>query len=467
MFSTGESKGTRSGTRLGTRAHSRLGPGFQRVWVSVTVSSLGDGMRFVALPLLAARLTDDPRQIAAVSLAEQVPWVLLGLVSGALADRVDRRRVLWMVDAVRAAVVGVLALAVAAHAVSVPLLAVAGFLLGCGQTLYNGAWAGMVPALVEPAALTRANARIQAGSLISDTLIGTPLGAVLFGVAAALPFGVDAVSFAVAAALALALRGDFRPRAAGDATLGTLRHDTAEGVRWLWRHRLLRRLCVVAGTGNLVAGGLIAILVLYARHTLGLGDLGFALLVAAFAVGGIAGAAATPRLSARFGEPRLLRATTLGSALAAVGAAAAPGGPAAGAAIAVYGATSIAWNITAVSQRQSLVPNELLGRVTTAYQMVIGAASALGALAAGLVAHHYGLRSPFFAGAALLLASALVSTRPSPAARPGAVPQEPTPAAAPPAAGTGSPFGGGAGPEAGHEGVSVPGPPGSRPRAGG
>jgi len=402
MFSIGGTSGT------------RLGPRFHQVWASVTVSSLGDGMRFVALPLLAAQLTSDPRQIAAVSFAQQVPWLLLGLASGALADRFDRRRILWTVDAARTVIVGALALAVATGAVTIPLLAAAGFLLGCGQTLYNGGWSGMVPALVEPTARTKANARLQASSLITDTLLGTPLGALLFGIAAALPFVVDTASFAVAAALVFLLPGDFRPRLhATPTSLAVLRRDTAEGVRWLWQHHLLRRLCLVSGTTNLVGGGLIAILVLYARHALGLTGMGFALLVAVFAIGGIAGATATPRLTARYGPPRILKFATVGIALAAAAVGSATSGLIAGLFIAVYGAANLVWNVTAVSLRQSLVPTELLGRVTMAYQMITGSAEALGAAAAGLSAHAFGLRAPFFAGAALLAAASLVSTRPA------------------------------------------------------
>ncbi|GAA2144253.1 MFS transporter [Kitasatospora kazusensis] len=401
------------------------------VWTSVTVSSLGDGMRFVALPLLAARVSGDPRQVALVALVEQLPWLLLGLPAGALADRLDRRRMLWTVDAARTVLVGALAVTVALDATSVALLAVAGFLLGCGQTLYNGAWSGIVPALVEPGDRIRANSRIQAGALITDTLIGTPLGTLLFAVAAAAPFAVDTASFAVAALLVAFLPGDFRPAvsssavsSSGASTLGlpaaparsTLRRDMAEGVRWLWRHRLLRRLCAVSAASNLVGAGLIAILVLYAREALGLRPFGFGLLVAAFAVGGLAGTALTQALAARLGTGRTLRLAVLVSAVAAVGAGTAHSGVAAGCFIAAYGSASLIWNTTAVSLRQSLVPAELLGRVGMAYQMASNGAGALGAAVSGLLAHSFGLRAPFLAGAALLLLAALASGRLGPAA---------------------------------------------------
>ncbi|WP_431039018.1 MFS transporter [Streptomyces sp. P6-2-1] len=382
------------------------------MWASVTVSSLGDGMRFAALPLLAAELTSDPRRVAAVALAEQLPWLLMSLPAGALADRLDRRRLMWTVDAARTLLVAMLAVAVAAHAVTVPLLLVAGFLLGCGQTVYNGAWSGIVPMLVARQDLVRANARLQSGFVITETLMGAPAGAVLFGMGAALPFAVDAVSFAVAAALVVTVRGEFRTGAGpGARTWRGLRRDMAEGLRGLWGDVRLRRLCVASGLMSLVSGGLIAVMVLYARRTLGLGETGFALLVVAFALGGVAGAASAPRLTARLGVPRTLVLTAAATALAAVCAGAARSGWVAGLCVLGYGAANLAWTVAAVSRRQSLVPSGLMGRVTMAYQMITGTGTAVGTAASGVLAHSLGLRAPFFLGAAVLAATAALSCR--------------------------------------------------------
>ncbi|AUG80735.1 MFS transporter [Kitasatospora sp. MMS16-BH015] len=415
MFSTGAPS---------RRTNSTLGADFHRLWASVTISSLGDGMRFVALPLLATGLTTDPRRVAAVAMAEQLPFFLLALFAGALADRLDRRRILWLVDAVRTVLVGALALAVAAHAVTIPLLIAAGFLLGCGQTLYNGGWSGMVPTIVAPADLTRANSRIQAAALITDTLLGTPLGAVLFGLAAALPFAVDSASFAAAALLAFLLRGDFRPSTrttTSSSPIRSLRGDVADGVRWLWQHHALRRLCLLSGLANLVGAGLTAVLVLYAHQALELSDLGFALLVASFALGGVTGALLTPRLTGRLGVGRLLRGTVLTTAAAAALLGWTHSGLFAAGGIALYGAASISWGIATVSLRQRLVPTALLGRVTMAHQMVYGAGLTLGAAIAGFLASAGGIRLPFYAGALLLAVIALVPTR---------IPSTPTPAPA-------------------------------------
>ncbi|MFJ5034424.1 MFS transporter [Streptomyces sp. NPDC088560] len=391
-------------------SHSkRLGSGFHQVWTAVVVSSLGDGLRLVSLPLLAAQLTRDARQIAIVSLAEQAPWLLVGLVAGALADRFDRRMIMWAVDAIRAVAMGFLAFAVAAHAVSILVLSTFAFLLGCGFVLYGAAWSGLVPGLVQPDARTSANARMYIGALTSSSLVGIPLGPVVFAVAAALPFGLDAVSFALSAVLVVTLRGDFRPRVEGEArpTLGVLRHDVVAGIRWLWQHKPLRRLCLVTGICNLVGVGMYSILVLYARQTLGMSGLGFALLLALSALGAVAGAAVTPRVVHRIGPGLVLRLAAVGGAVTIVATGITTWGPAAGLGIALYGAANAVWNVTTVSQRQALVPNELLGRVTVVYQMAVGSASALGAVAAGIAAHAFSLRAPFFIGGILLLVAAL------------------------------------------------------------
>ncbi|MFJ5885912.1 MFS transporter [Kitasatospora cineracea] len=409
--------------------------GFPTLWASVTISSLGDGMRFVALPLLAAELTGDARMIALVALAGQLSSLLLALPAGALADRLDRRRMLFWADAARTLVVGALAAAVAAHAARIGWLVLAALLLGTGGVLYSAGWSGMVPTLVPPADRARANSRLQAGALVTDTLVGTPLGAVLFGLAAALPFAVDTLSFACAAGLVLLLRGDFRPGGAelpggagalagvAGAPVGAvgavrpraerpaLRRQVAEALRWLRGRPVLFRLCLARGLTGGVSSGLIAVLVLYAGRAQHLGPTGFALLVAAFAVGGLLGSVLTPRLLQHWGVRPTLTAGALGSAACALLLALAPTPAVAALAVAGYGVAEFAWYVGGLTLRQAQVPTHLLGRVTMAHQLVFDASGAVGAALAGLLAHAWGVRAPYFVGAALLLAVPLLLPR--------------------------------------------------------
>lgn len=389
----------------GGAAVAPLGSRFRLIWTSVTVSALGDGMRFVALPLLAARISRDPRDLALVAVAEQLPWLLLSLPAGALADRVDRRRLLWAVDACRAVLAAGFAITVALGAARIPLIVLVGFLLGCGQTFYNAGWSGVVPAVVRPADRPRANGRLQAGALVTDSLLGGPLGTVCFGLAALVPFAVDAVSFGLAALLVFLLPGSLRVRRPEPSTdrqaVRGLFTEAVEGARWLARHRLLRALCLAATTANVVVGGVLAVLVLYAREVLRLSAVGYGLLVAGFAVGGVLGSLAAPWLGRRLGTGWTLLVTMLGSGLALTVAGLSSSWPPAGCATVGYGALSLAWGVLAVSLRQDLVPEQLLGRVSMAYQMVANGGLAVGAALAGVLAHAYGLRAPFLAGAAL------------------------------------------------------------------
>jgi MFS family permease len=170
-------------------------------------------MYLAALPLLAATLTRDPLAVSVVTFAGWLPWLLFALPTGALVDRLDRRRVMWTVDAARALVVGALTAAVLAGWASIPLLAVAGFLVGAGQTLFENAAQAMVVAVAgrDPRRLERANGQLVATLTVGQQLAGPPAGSAAFALAPWLPFLADAVSFGASAALVAAIKGRFRP----------------------------------------------------------------------------------------------------------------------------------------------------------------------------------------------------------------------------------------------------------------
>src|SRR5262245_25122852 len=127
-------------------------PGFRLLWLAATTSALGNGMRWVALPLLAVRHSTDPWTISLITAGEPAPWLLVGLFAGALADRYDRRRLAGWSDLGRAALMAAFSVAVALDATPIVAIALLAFLLSCGEALASAAVAGLVPALVPPAA---------------------------------------------------------------------------------------------------------------------------------------------------------------------------------------------------------------------------------------------------------------------------------------------------------------------------
>ena len=377
------------------------------------MSTLGDGMYLAALPLLAATLTRDPLPVAVVTVAGWLPWLVFALPAGALVDRLDRRRVMWSVDAGRALVVGALTVAVLAGWASIPLLAVAGFLVGAGQTLVENAAQAMVVAVVgrDPGRLERANGRLVASLTVGQQLAGPPLGSTAFAVAAWLPFLADAVSFAAGAGLVASIRGRFAPDggAAAGAAGRSMAAEIAEGLRFLFGHRLLRAAVLLVSASNLAVMAGEAILVLFATDELGLDGRGYGLLLAAVALGGLPGSLLAHRVAERVPPGPLIVGGVLAGAvvMACFGLATDPW--LAGAAYAATGAVWGVWNVTLLSLRQAIVPDRLMGRVVGAIRLIGFGSIPIGALLGGLVARQLGLRAPFLLGAAVLALAALAA----------------------------------------------------------
>jgi len=389
------------------RSTRGLGGLYWRLWSAATASALGDGLRRVALPLLAVHLTRDARLVALVAAAGTVPWLVFGLPVGALVDRWDRRRTMAAVDLLRTLVVAVLAVAVAVGALSIPLLVAVTFVLGTGEIFAESAALALVPQLVAPPQLERANGRLQAGEVAAGQFAGQGLGGVLFAVALALPFALDAATFLLSAALVLTLHTPTRRPL--PASLRRLPAETAEGLRWLAGHRLLATLCVLLAVLAAVSGAFWAIAALYAANILGLGPTGFGVLLAVGAAGSLAGSLLAEPLAARLGTAGAIRLAVALVTLATAGLAATGSPLVAGALLVVNGIAVLVWNVVTVSLRQAIIPDRLLGRVGSAYLFIGLGAQPAGALGAGLLAHAAGLRAVFAASAALLAVTALVT----------------------------------------------------------
>ena len=387
--------------------------GFARLWAASAVSNVGDGVYGTALPLLAATLTRDPLLVSVVSFAEWLPWLLFGLLSGALLDRWDRRRVMWTVDAARFAVVGGLAVAVLLDRAGIALLATVGFLLGTGQTLVDTGAHSILPALVsrDPQRLERANGRLVGTQVVAQELAGPPAGGFLFSVATWIPFAVDAVSFAAGSALVAGIRGRFGPAAAdlGDAgRRTTLLTEIAEGLRWLAGHRVLRATAGMVAVVNLLASGGSAVMVLFAQEKLGLNAVGFGLLLSGSAVGGVLGSVVAARLARVVGTAGIVVWTMVLSALTYLVFGLSTGPWLAGAMFGLVGFFTVVFNVVLGSLRQALSPDRLLGRVISAFRLFSYGAVPLGSLLGGLVARTFGLRAPFVVAGVVIPVTALL-----------------------------------------------------------
>jgi MFS family permease len=371
---------------------------FRRLWAASAVSSLGDGIRYAALPLLAARVTRDPQQVSLVMAAQGAAWLVFALPSGALADRWDRRRTMWVCDAIRCGLAAALAAAVATGFTSIPLLVAVAFALVATETLFYSAGQSALPVLVRPAELPRANSRIYATTVLGTGFVGPPAGAALFGIAASAPFGVDAVSFGLAALLATRLRTDLGP-VPHPGPRRTLAAEIGEGTRWLWAHVELRMLVLMLTVWNIVEAGVFAVLVLWSLETLRMPEAGYGLLYAALAVGGVVGSVIAERVGRWLGLGRAMAVSAAATVFAFAGLGAASSPAAAIALMALFGLAAFVWNVLTAAFRQSVVPVGIQGRVSSVYRFATWGAVAIGAVLGGAATSALGQRAPFLLAA--------------------------------------------------------------------
>jgi MFS family permease len=299
---------------------------------------------------------------------------------------------MWRAQAVQAAVVAAMAVLVVFRIANIAVLGVAGLLLGSAEVVFSNAAQAILPALVPHELLARANGSQQVSLTVGETFLGPPAGSLLFAVAAALPFGLDALSFAGSAALLARL-----PRSRKDTGQARqpIRAQIAEGLRWLSRHRLLRVVAVLLGIFNFANQMGQAVLVVLATETLHVGTRGYGLLLAVTAAGSVIGGLVSPAVTRRLGMlPSLIIAGAVDAAVFA-GLGLAPDPAVAALMLAGQGFAVTVWNVVTVSLRQQIVPAHLLGRVNSVYRMLGWGLMPAGALVGGFVAHAAGLRAPY------------------------------------------------------------------------
>lgn len=383
-------------------APARLGQDFRWIWGATSVSNLGDGIVLAAGPLLVASITREPFAVALAAFLQQVPWLLFGMAAGAVIDRVDRRTLTIVVDLIRFTVIGLLALAVFAGVASLPVVLLAMFLLGTAETFADNAASTLVATAVPKEGLGVANSRLFGTAILGNQLAGPPVGAFLFGVGMAVPFGVNALCFLLAAVLISRISRQVVER---EGEPRAMRHEVAEGLRWLWAHAPVRTLALTITAFNVTFGAAMAVYVLYATERLGLDEFGYGLLMTASAVGGLLGSATYRWLEERFSLATLMRIGLVIETLTHLGLALTREPWLAAAIMVLFGVHAVVWGTTSTTVRQRAVPSRLLGRVTSVYLLGGVGGLALGSLLGGAIAQRWGVVAPYwfgFIGSALL-----------------------------------------------------------------
>lgn len=381
-----------------------LGPDYHKLWASSAAANLADGIFVVALPLIAVTLTTSPALVAGVAIAGRLPWLVFVLIAGALADRLDRRVTMRNVQLLRVAVLGAMVVLAVADQLSLPVLYVAAFVLGLGETLFDTAAQSIMPNIVPRELLSRANGRLYAVEVAMNQFVGPPLGGILVAVSVPLALAGSVLGYALAASGLALMAGTFR--ATTDGTRASMLADIREGLTYLLHNRVLRTLAIMVAIFNLANSAMFAVIVLYvvAPGPMGLDGVGFGVLMTGFAAGAIVGTFLEPAAEHRLGRSSVLFLAVLVTGLASfvpvLTAEAAP----VFAALVLSGVMVMMWNIITVSLRQRIAPDRLLGRVNAGYRLFAWGAMPIGALLGGLVAEAFDIVSVFVLAGFLSLA---------------------------------------------------------------
>jgi predicted MFS family arabinose efflux permease len=390
---------------------------FQLLWSGQAVSVIGTAITGIAYPLVTLSITGSPAAAGIVGFVGKVPYILFQLPAGAIADRVDRRRLMIACDAGRLAALGSIPVALWLGHLTVAQLALVAFVEGTLFVFFRlgevAAVRLVVPSAQYPQALSQNEGRVRAASLL-----GTPIGGFLFDVGMAVPFLADACSYVVSLATLLLIRRRFQEERE-EVERRNFPAEVREGVEWLWGQRFVLVTVLVAAASNLLFQALVLALLVLVRSGGGSGGL-TGLVLAGFGVGGVVGA-----LSGAWFQRRLPASAIVVGAVWVWAALTPlvlvvpiPALPALLAAEAFAGAT---WNVALQTYYLRLVPDRLVARVSSVGSLASFGALPLGSLAGGLLVQAGGPLVCCAAVAAAMVLLAVIATL-SPSVRHGPPP---------------------------------------------
>ena len=382
---------------------------FAVLWAATVLSQTGTWMNDVGAGWLMTTLAPSPTMVALVQAATTLPVFLFALPAGALADIVDRRRLLLVVNGMMALTAAALAVTVAAEAITAPLLLLFTFLLGTGAAFIAPAWQAVVPGLVPREQLGAAVSLNSVGVNLSRAIGPAAAGALIVALGIAAPFIANALSFIGVLFALWWWQGEARAVAAPppEHVLPAM----AAGLRFARRSPGLKRVILRAIVFFVFASAYWAMLPLVARDVLGGGSGLYGVLLGSVGAGAVVGALLLPRLRARFDINLLVLLGGLGTALAMAVLAVAASALFAAAAAALAGASWIACLASFQVAAQSALPNWVRARGLSLFLTAFFGAMTGGALLWGLIAERVGVPVALLAAACGLCAAALLSLR--------------------------------------------------------
>jgi MFS family permease len=367
---------------------------FLLLWSGQTVSEMGSAVTLLALPLTAVVvLRASTFQVGALTSAETLPFALIALPAGAIVDRHAKRRLMIWCDVARMLIIGSVPLAAAFGVLTLGQLYAVAVAAGVCTVFFDVAYQSYLPALIGADDLVEGNGKLGVTQSFAQ-LIGPGLGGALVGlVGAARALAADALSYAVSVASLLAIRAaEQTPHPDQRQRLTT---EIKEGLLFVVRHPILRKIVACTGTANLFGSMALALQIIFLVRILHVRPAATGLLIALASLGGVAGGALSGRLSRRIGSARIIWfSMVVLSAPQLIIPLAEPGWRVAlfVVGLAVFWFSAVIYNVAQVSYRQAICPPRLLGRMNAAVRWIVWGTLPIGALIGGALGTVAGVR---------------------------------------------------------------------------
>jgi MFS family permease len=376
---------------------------FTKFWAGETVSLIGSQITDLALPLTAVLLLQASAfEVGLLNVARYTPYVLLSLFAGVWFDRHRRRPALIGSNIGRGILIGIVPLAAVLGLLSIQLVYVVALLVGTLTVLFDVGCMSYVPGLVQPRHLAESNSKMQVSYSIAG-ISGPGLAGLLIGLLTApTALVADALSYLVAAVTLIWIRKEEAPPAP-PADQPAVLTSIAEGLRTVFGNRVLRLLATQSAVFNLFENVIVTLFLLYAVRQLGLSPSELGLVVGVGSAGALVGAGLSTRIIHALGVGRSMAVSTVIGCLS----------PALlllprdssttslmllGGCLAMHGACLAVFNVNALTLRQSITPNHLLGRMNASYRLLLFGTVPLGAALGGALGTVFGLQAALMIG---------------------------------------------------------------------
>jgi MFS family permease len=379
-----------------------LGSDFNRVWSAGLLTNLADGILRLASPLIGISLTKDPLLISLLSALSLLPWLFFAIPIGAVVDRIDRRKALFVGNSIRAVIGLAIAFIINAGALNIEILLVATFLWGICEVLVDTTSQSILPQILKAHQLERGNSRLNTAEVVIAQFVGTPLSGFLYASSIVLPFFFSGAGFAIAALILAifpfhtSMELDRKSRSSESRIFDEIKF----GIRYMNQDKRIFHLVVITTLLGFFFSLSNSIAPLFIIDELGVSPHYLGILLATQGVGALAGSIFAPRISQKFGRGRALAINLVVASFPIFLIGLAPNvwyylplGI-------VIGATISVWNVLLMSVYQSLIPLELYGRIHGARRTIVWGLMPIGSVLGGYIARD-GLRIPYLIGGAI------------------------------------------------------------------